>query len=183
VSDDEQVALYDPADDGGRVVGSAPRRRVRAENLPHAATAVLLRRPTGEIYVHRRAAGKDVWPGRHDCAAGGVVLAGELPDAAASRELAEELGVLGPTPAPLLRSWYHDDDTWYLAHVYTATWAGEVTFADGEVEAGWWEPVPELYRRLEDPTWPFVPDTRDLLAHPLVRTHLLAPFPARALPR
>ena len=173
MSDDEQVALYDPADDDGRVIGAASRRRVRAENLPHAATAVLLRRPTGEIYVHRRSRTKDLWPGRHDCAAGGVVLAGERPDAAAARELAEELGVPAAALTPLLRAWYHDEDTWYLAHVYTAVWDGEVTFADGEVEAGRWEPVAALMARLADPTWPFVPDTRTLLAHPLVRTHLL----------
>src|SRR5674476_1412437 len=73
------VALYDPDDPDGRVVGTAPRDVMRAENLPHGATAVLVRRSTGEIYVHRRADTKDLWPGRHDCAAGGVLQAGEDP--------------------------------------------------------------------------------------------------------
>nr|WP_284290871.1 hypothetical protein [Angustibacter aerolatus] len=77
------VALYDPqvpADAEPRVVGSATRSRVRAENLPHAATAVLLRDGDGlgaGVYVHRRTDTKDVWPGRWDCFAGGVVGAGE----------------------------------------------------------------------------------------------------------
>ena len=72
------------------------------------------------------------------------------------------------TPAPplrtLLRAWYHDDATWYLAHVYEAVWDGAVRFADGEVELGWWEAPQVLRARLADPAWPFVPDTRALLA-------------------
>ncbi|MFN0280695.1 MAG: NUDIX domain-containing protein [Kineosporiaceae bacterium] len=160
---DEVVALYDPDDVAGRVVGSALRSRVRAENLPHAATGVLVRRPTGEVLVHRRADSKDLWPGGHDCAAGGVVLAGETPDEAARRELAEELGVEGVPLTPLLTSWYRDDRTHYLAHVYTAVWDGDVRFDDGEVAAGWWEAPEVLAARLADPGWAFVPDTRRLL--------------------
>lgn len=167
------MALYDPDDESGRVVGSAPRERVRRENLPHAATAVLVRRPSGEIFVHRRADDKDLWPGRHDCAAGGVLVAGENPDDAARRELAEELGIEGAALTPALLRWYHDEDTWYLAHVYLATWDGEVRFADGEVADGWWEVPARLYERLADPAWPFVPDTRTLLCLPEIRDLLL----------
>jgi isopentenyldiphosphate isomerase len=175
VSADEPVAVYDPSDDAGRVVGSAPRSRVRAENLPHAATAVLLRRPDGAIYVHRRARTKDLWPGRHDCAAGGVMLVGESPDEAATRELAEELGVTGVALQPLLRAWYRDADTWYLSYAYTATWSGPVAFVDGEVEAGWWETPTRLFELLRDAAWPFVPDTRALLARPEVAEVLHRP--------
>jgi 8-oxo-dGTP pyrophosphatase MutT (NUDIX family) len=160
---DELVALYDPGDDAGRVVGVTSRRRVRRENLPHAATAVLLRRPDGRLLVHRRADTKDVWPGLHDCAAGGVVLAGESPDEAAARELSEELGVTGVPLRPRLRTWYRDDVTHYLAHVYEASWDGGVIFADGEVAEAWWEPEAMLRERLADPGWPFVPDTRQFL--------------------
>jgi isopentenyldiphosphate isomerase len=172
VSASESVALYDPQDERGLVVGRAPRDRVRADNLPHAATAVLLRRSSGEIYIHRRSRTKDIWPGRHDCAAGGVVLAGEAPDDAAVRELGEELGVHAVPLTVLLRTWYRDQDTWYLSHAYTATWDGPVTFADGEVEAGWWEHPARLFELLQDDSWPFVPDTRALLAHPVVAAAL-----------
>ncbi len=81
---DEEVALYDPDDPGGRVTGHAPRSRVRADNLPHAATAVAVRDAHGRIYVHRRTDTKDLFPGAHDVWAGGVVGAGEDPDDAAA---------------------------------------------------------------------------------------------------
>jgi isopentenyldiphosphate isomerase len=171
----ELVALYDPDDVDGCEIGSAPRDRVRAENLPHAATAVLVRRPAGELFVHRRADGKDLWPGHHDVTAGGVVLAGESADRAAARELAEELGIAGARLVPLLHRWYRDERTWYLAFVYLAVWDGDVRFVDGEVAAGWWEQPDRLLARLADPTWPFVPDARQLLRLPQVRAALAAP--------
>jgi 8-oxo-dGTP pyrophosphatase MutT (NUDIX family) len=169
----EVVAIYDVGDPTGRVVGTAPRERMRAENLPHGATAVIVRKPTGEVYVHRRADTKDIWPGRHDCAAGGVLQAGEDPDEAAVRELAEELGIEGAVLVPLVRRWYLGPDTTYFSYAYVTTWDGPVRFADGEVVDGWWEQPAVLYERLQDPSWPFVPDTRALLDLPGTQALLL----------
>jgi 8-oxo-dGTP pyrophosphatase MutT (NUDIX family) len=159
---EELVALYDPDDAAGREVGSAPRSRVRAENLPHAGTGVLVRDSAQRILVHRRSDSKDLWPGWHDAAFGGIVLAGESPDEAAHRELTEEAGITGAALDRLLVAWYRDEHTHYLAHVYLATWDGPVRFADGEVAQAWWEDEDTLRARLADPEWPFVPDTRYL---------------------
>ncbi|GAB2605449.1 NUDIX domain-containing protein [Streptomyces capparidis] len=162
--DDELVALYAEGDRAGRVVGRAPRSRVRAENLPHAATATLLRDAAGRVYVHRRTDTKDIYPGMHDVWAGGVVRAGEDPVRTAARELAEELGVHGCEPVPLFTHWYRDDHTNYLAHHFEARWDparhGPVRHQPEEVAAGWWMEWPELLARLADPSWPFVPDGR-----------------------
>lgn len=172
---DEQVALYAEGDLAGRVVGVAPRSEVRARNLPHAATAVLLFDGRGRVYVHRRTDTKDVYPGLHDVWAGGVVLAGEDPDRAAERELAEELGVRGCRLTPLLRYWYADDTTSYLVFAYEARYDpdrhGPIVHQPAEVADGRWMDREELLARLADPTWPFVPDGRATLerwlhAHP-----------------
>jgi 8-oxo-dGTP pyrophosphatase MutT (NUDIX family) len=161
---DERVALYAEGDLSGRVVGVAPRSEVRARNLPHAATAVLLRDAAGRVYVHRRTDTKDIYPGMHDVWAGGVVLAGEDPDVAAARELAEELGVHDCPLTPLLRYWYADEHTSYLAFVYEAHYDpdrnGPIVHQPTEVVAGFWLTWDELQTRLADPTWPFVPDGR-----------------------
>ena len=150
-------------DEDGVVVGARPRSEVRRLNLRHLATAVLLRRSDGRVYVHRRSPDKDWQPSAHDAAAGGVLQVGEDPDTAAVRELAEELGVTGVALRRLLVGRYDDDTTRYVAHVYEASYDGPVSFADGEVVWGDWLTLEELATRLRDPAWPFVPDTRALL--------------------
>jgi isopentenyldiphosphate isomerase len=55
--------LVDVVDDGNEVVGVAPRRTLRAENLWHRCTYVFVLNPAGELYVHRRTDTKDVYPG------------------------------------------------------------------------------------------------------------------------
>ena len=96
--DEEQVAIID---ESGTVVGAAPRSVMRRDNMLHVVVAVLVRDPIGRIYVHRRTDTKDVFPGLHDSFAAGCLQAGEEPAAAAAREAAEELGVVG---VPLLPS-------------------------------------------------------------------------------
>lgn len=154
---DEEVALFDAE---GRVTGHAPRSVVRRDNLTHAATATLVRDSAGAVYVHRRTESKDVYPGRHDCWAGGVVLAGENVHDAACRELAEELGVAGVPLRPLFRMWYADQHTRYLCHAFEARWDGPITHQASEVAWGAWMSLADLESRLADPSWPFVPDGR-----------------------
>ncbi len=157
----EIVALVDRS---GAVVGHAERSVVRRANLMHAATAVLVRDSERRIYVHRRSPDKDWAPSRHDAAAGGVLTYGEEPAASAARELGEELGIVGAHLEPLGPSVYEDDTTRCVAHCFETTWGGPVRHADGEVVWGAWMSLGELDAHLADPGWPFVPDTRALLA-------------------
>ncbi|GAA4421214.1 NUDIX domain-containing protein [Actinokineospora soli] len=158
MSADELVALYDET---GRVVGSATRARMRAEGLWHAATAVLVRSSDGDrVYVHRRTDTKDVYPGLHDCAAGGVIGAGEDPDLAASRELAEEYGVLDAPLSPVFTMRIELPPVRMHLFAYETRWDGAITPQESEIAEGWWMPVAELRARLAGREWPFVPDGR-----------------------
>jgi len=135
---------------------------MRAQNLRHAATAVVVRDPLGRIHVHRRTDTKDVYPGRFDFAAGGVVLAGEDPLAAARREAEEELGVTSEL-VPLGEDDYADDHTAYHAFLYETTWDGPVRLQPEEVASGEWLTLERLAEMLTDPATPVVPDTAGLL--------------------
>ncbi len=157
---DELIALYD---EQGRPSGSAPRSRMRAENLRHAATAVVVRNSRGEVYVHRRTPIKDVYPGRRDFAAGGVIAAGEEPDAAAARELAEELGISGVEIVPVRRGYYADDRTSFHGFCYTVVWDGEIRWQPEEVSGGEWMDPADLLQALREQPDDFMPDTIGLL--------------------
>jgi 8-oxo-dGTP pyrophosphatase MutT (NUDIX family) len=159
-SPDEEVALVDAT---GAVVGSAPRSRMRAENLRHASTAVLVRHPDGRIYVHRRSPDKDWQPSAYDAAAGGVLQHGEEPEGSARRELEEELGISGVPLRPLGVGRYEDDTVRCVAHAFEVVYDGPVAHSDGEVVWGGWMTLAALASHLADPAWPFVPDTRALL--------------------
>ena len=160
-ADDEPVALYDAA---GAEVGVAPRGVVYRDGLWHASTAVLVRSGDGErVYLHRRSPEKLIFAGLYDCWAGGVVGPGESPDAAAERELAEELGVNGVPLRPLGRHPYDDGTLRYHVFGYEVRWDGPLRHQPEEVVWGAWVTLPELRARLADPQgWPFVPDGREI---------------------
>lgn len=153
---DEVVALYDEA---GEVAGSAPRSVMRARNLRHAASSIVVRDPWGRVYLHRRTTTKDVYPGLLDLAAGGVVLAGEDPAVGAVREVEEELGVAGVPLEPLGVADYADEHTRYRAFRFVATWDGPIRWQAEEVSWGEWVTVEELVRRLDDEAGSIVPDS------------------------
>jgi 8-oxo-dGTP pyrophosphatase MutT (NUDIX family) len=167
---DEPVAIYDAH---GTVIGVAPRSRVYAEGLWHASAGVLVRSTDGRrIYVHRRTDTKAVFAGMHDCLAGGVVDPGETPLAAATREMAEELGITGVVPTELAAAawdgWWEGRPMRCHLFAYQVRYDGPMRHQPEEIVDGWWWTDAELRARLADPDWPFVPDTRVLLPQLLI---------------
>jgi isopentenyldiphosphate isomerase len=156
--DDE---LVDVVDDADRVVATVSRRRMRAERLRHRAVFIVVRSTSGALLVHRRSDGKDLWPGRWDIAVGGVVGAGEDYDAAARRELAEELGIGDVVPVPIGGGRFADADVELLARCYAVLHDGPLRFADGEVVDVRWVDAAGL--AMLRAVASFVPDSADLL--------------------
>ena len=154
------MQLYDEA---GAPAGVAPRARVRADNLIHSATGVVLTDGRGAVLVHRRTPTKDVYPGCWDFSAGGVLQAGEDADAGALREVAEEVGAHPAALTPLGVRFYADERTRYWAHLYTAVWDGPVAAQPEEVAVLEWWPREVLTARLDDPGWSWTPDSVALL--------------------
>lgn len=130
-------------DEGGRPLRVVSRAEMRAHNLRHRAVYVLVVDSGGRLLVHRRAAWKDVWPGRWDVAFGGVAAVGEAPAETARRELAEEAGVTA-TLEPLGSGRYADSEVRVVGDAFLARSDGPFTFADGEVVESAWVAVEEL---------------------------------------
>ena len=151
--DDE---LLDVVDEQDNVVGQASRREVRRRRLLHRFSSVLCRDPAGRLYVHRRTDDKDVYPGMYDMAAGGVLAAGETYLEAARRELAEELGVVGPELRFLFKHRYRGQENPSWSALFEVTWGGQVHPQASEIAWGAFLTADELLARLDE--WPFVPD-------------------------
>jgi len=146
----------DIIDEHDRVIGRATREQMRAQNLLHRSVGVLCMDPLGRLYVHRRTDHKDVYPGMYDVSVGGVVAAGESYDAAAMREIGEELGIVGPTPERLFMHRYEDAHTRSWIAVYRVTWDGPIRHQPSEVAWGRYCTPDEIVENASD--WAFVPD-------------------------
>lgn len=149
--------LLDVVDEDDQVVGQAARGRVYRERLIHRCVFVQARDPRGRIFVHRRTAGKLVFPSLYDMFVGGVVGAGEDYDTAALREAEEELGVSGlPQPSPVLKFLYETPEHRWWSAVYEVECALPVDPQPEEVAWHAFLTDEELAARL--PLWEWVPD-------------------------
>lgn len=144
--------MYNPAeevvqivDSDNRETGTALRKVMRAQGLIHRATYVLVFNGRGELFVQKRTATKDVYPGFYDIAAGGVVLAGESYRESAERELAEELGISG-IELTYHFEFYHEDKgknrVW--GSVWSCVYDGDMILQKEEVESGFFALPPDI---------------------------------------
>ena len=127
---DEIVQIVDPEN---RPVGAVPRRRMRAETLPHRATYIFVMDADGRILVQERTRTKDLFPGYYDLAAGGVVAAGESYEECAVREAEEELGIRDTPIVPRFDFYYGDDRTRCFGRVFTCRHDGPFVLQAEEV--------------------------------------------------
>jgi len=88
--------LVDLVNESDRVTGQASRREAHNHGWLHRAVHVLTFDPAGRLLLQKRAAGKQFNPGRWTSTASGHVTAGDSYDAAAAREVVEELQLSRP---------------------------------------------------------------------------------------
>jgi len=138
--------LVDVVDEHDVVTAVVTRSEMRSRRLRHRTVFIAVTNSSGDVLVHRRADHKDVWPGRWDLAAGGVLASGETYDGGAVRELAEELGIGDVAFKRLGSGAYEDADVAEIATVYRVRWDGPVRFADSEVAEARWMTLEEVQR-------------------------------------
>jgi isopentenyl-diphosphate delta-isomerase len=130
--------MFDVVDDQDRIVGQARRDEVHARGLKHRAVHIFLFNPRGELFVQKRSASKDTFPGRYDSSASGHLESGEDYDACAHRELREELEL----EIPLDRFRKHfkiaacQETGWEFVWVYSVQGDDHPVINPGEIEAG-----------------------------------------------
>ncbi len=88
--------IFDVCDASDHVIGQASRAIVHAQGLLHRAVHIWIWRSDGRLLVHLRSTTKDQFPSHYTSSASGHLDAGEEYEAAAHRELKEELDLSGP---------------------------------------------------------------------------------------
>jgi isopentenyldiphosphate isomerase len=103
--DKDSVEMVEMVDHRGAMIGAIPRSLVHRHNLLHRGVGVFVTKGATirldndiqpdqpDLYVHRRASAKKIFPSLYDMFVGGVSEMKESPLMTARREVAEELGL------------------------------------------------------------------------------------------
>ena len=147
--------ILDVVDEQDRVIGQACRDQVHAQGLKHRAVHIFLFNERGELFVQKRSATKDTFPGCYDSSASGHLDSGEDYDACARRELGEELGL--EIPASQLRKHFKiaacRETGWEFVWVYSVRGDHQPRINPAEIESGdFWTGVQVAGVMAENPT-------------------------------
>jgi len=148
--DDE---IFDVVNEEDVPVTKATRAEVHALRLRHRAVHVLVFGSDGRVFLQQRSRLKDTSPGLWNSSCSGHLDAGEGYDAAAVRELGEEIGLV-VTPASLLERRVKlnpgRETGWEFAWIYEARADGPFTLHPAEVERGDWFTIADVTRALAE---------------------------------
>lgn len=144
---DSQNEMFDVVDENDGVVRAASRGVVHAENLWHRAIHMLVFNAQGELFLQKRSAWKDKHPGKWDSSAAGHLDSGESYEAAARRELSEELGLPTAVSATLHleevgRLTASAETGWEFIRLYGVRHNGPFRWPAAEIEWGGFFPAP-----------------------------------------
>ena len=127
--------FFDVYNSDGSWRGLFPRSECHGNpDLLHKSVHIVVFDSSGEkILLQKRSHTKDIQPGKWDTAVGGHVAAGESVEAAAIRELAEELGITGK-PELFFTSEIRNDIESENVTIFKLTSDGPFVFAPDEID-------------------------------------------------
>jgi len=164
---DNQDELFDVVDAADRVIGRAARGEVHRRGLRHRSVHVFLFNSRGELFLQKRAATKDTFPGCYDSSASGHLDVGESYDACAARELEEELGLTAadaPTLTPLFKLPAGPETGWEHVMFYTCQTDAPPRPNPREIESGRFFTLAEVLAMVQEDSSRFAPGFLKILA-------------------
>lgn len=142
---------FDVVNERDEPIRRATRRDVHANGWWHRAVHILVFDAAGRVFLQKRSMLKDLSPGLWDSSCSGHLDAGEDYDAAAVRELGEEIGVrlaAGEVPARWFRIEACEPTGWEFVWVYRLRHDGPIEVDPKEIQYGEWVLPAEVTRRV-----------------------------------
>ena len=133
----------------GVVTGKATRTECHSGTfLLHPVVHLHVFNSRGELYLQKRAADKDIQPGKWDTSVGGHVDYGEETEEALRREVREELGIIDFKPVFLRRYKFVSDREAELVHSYYTVYDGDIQTDPVEISEGKFWKISEIEQEL-----------------------------------
>ena len=156
----EIIGIYDENDN---YVRKDTRKNMRANNLIHRCTDIVVINDKNEILVQTRSLKKEYCPGYLDAVVGGVVGDGEDPNLCAEREVKEEIGIdiyKIKEKLKFINKYFFEED---ICRVWTYCYLlklkedeiKDIKFCDHEVTSIQWIPKDKLLTMFEDKNFNF----------------------------
>ena len=156
----EIIGIYDENDN---YVRKDTRKNMRANNLIHRCTDIVVINDKNEILVQTRSLKKEYCPGYLDAVVGGVVGDGEDPNLCAEREVKEEIGIdiyKNKEKLKFINKYFFEED---ICRVWTHCYLlklkedeiKDIKFCDHEVTSIQWIPKDKLLTMFDDKNFNF----------------------------
>ena len=137
--------IFDVVNENDDVIGQRNRSEVHRLGLMHRAAHVLVFNSRGQVFLQKRSLNKDRQPGLWDSSSSGHLNAGESYEAAARRELEEEIGLhYTGDLQPLFRLRADSQTDQEHVSVYRCQAEGPFRLEPAEIERGGWFSPQEL---------------------------------------
>jgi isopentenyl-diphosphate delta-isomerase type 1 len=150
--------IFDVVDEHDRIIGRETRAEVHRRGLRHRAIHVLVFNAQGRLFLQKRSASKDTFPGLWDSSASGHLGCGEDYDTCAVRELQEEIGLtVGAPPERLFKIDSCDKTGLEHVWVYRCFAGSPLTLNRDEIERGDWFSPETITRWIAEKANDFAP--------------------------
>lgn len=128
---------FDIVDERGKIISKALRSQVHGNpELLHQTVHLHVFNNQNQIFLQKRSARKDLYPGRWDTAVGGHVDSGESVESALRRESREELGILIDNFRPIFRYIMRNEWESELINAFELRHDGPFNLNHEEIETG-----------------------------------------------
>ena len=146
---DNLQELFPLVDAEGRVTGVATRGECHSgSKLLHPVVHLHVFNPSGDLYLQKRPAWKDIQPGKWDTAVGGHIAYGETPEEALRREVREELGIMDFTSEFICKYIFESNRERELVYVYRCTYEGPLHPSADELDGGCFWSMDEIHEAI-----------------------------------